>query len=245
MDEVNYPQLNDIAKRAAEVDEAVEALNDVAGRYDDGMQSLRDASEALANVVNKQNEIAASISELIGVLSTLDISTLSSGLVALRENSETTVSNTVEALKKADESARDIQDKVEVLQRTILKQADESARDIQDKIGTLQQTVPNIFNESLRNLEDKLGQSFDKQRGLSDTMIDSIGGIESKIDKIEVRIDELDDAIEESNKNISSISDTLKTVCDSTSTIGELLVRLNHKIDFIYERKLRKFYDGQ
>lgn len=245
MDEVNYPQLDDITKKAAEVNEAIEALNDVTRKYDDGMQSLRDASEALANVVNKQNELAASIGELIGVLSTLDISTLSSGLVALRENSETTVSNTAEALKKADESVRNIQDKVEVLQQTILKQADESARDIQDKIGTLRQTVPNIFNESLRNLEDKLGQSFDKQRGLSDTMIDSIGGIESKIDKIEARVNELDNAMERSNKNISSISDTLKTVCDSTSTIGQLLVRLNHKIDFIYERKLRKFYDGQ
>ena len=92
MDEVNYPQLNDIAKRAAEVDEAVEALNDVAGRYDDGMQSLRDASEALANVVNKQNEIAASISELIGALSTLDASTLSGDLATLKANGETTMS---------------------------------------------------------------------------------------------------------------------------------------------------------
>lgn len=245
MDEVNYPQLDDITKKAAEVNEAIEALNDVTRKYDDGMQSLRDASEALANVVNKQNELAASIGELIGVLSTLDISTLSSGLVALRENSETTVSNTVEALKKADESARDIQDKVEVLQRTILKQADESARNIQDKIGALQQTISNTVNESSRNLEDKFSQSFDKQRDLSDTINNAVNGVESKIDKIEARVNELDDAMERSNKNISSISDTLKTICDSTSTIGQLLVRLNRKIDFIYERKLRKFYDGQ
>ena len=223
MDEVNYPQLNDIAKRAAEVDEAVEALNDVAGRYDDGMQSLRDASEALANVVNKQNEIAASISELIGVLSTLDVPTLSGDLVTLKANGETTMSNTAE----------------------ILKQADESARDIQDKIGALQQTISNTVNESSRNLEDKFSQSFDKQRDLSDAINNAVNGVESKIDKIEARVNELDDAVERSNKNISSISDTLKTICDSTSTIGQLLVRLNHKIDFIYERKLRKFYDGQ
>lgn len=223
MDEVNYPQLNDIAKRAAEVDEAVEALNDVAGRYDDGMQSLRDASEALANVVNKQNEIAASISELIGALSTLDASTLSGDLVTLKANGETTMSNTAE----------------------ILKQADESARNIQDKIGALQQTIPNTVNESSRNLEDKFSQSFDKQRDLSDAINNAVNGVESKIDKIEARVNELDDAMERSNKNISSISDTLKTICDSTSTIGQLLVRLNRKIDFIYERKLRKFYDGQ
>ena len=220
--EIKHPQLDDIAKKAADVDLAIKALNDAANEYGDGMQSLKTASEALINVVDEQNKIVSSVSDLIDVLSNLDVSTIPGDLSVLKTNSSTTMTDTA----------------------NVLRQINEMPHDIQSKVDALRQGIADVISESSHNLDNKLGQVFDKQLDLNDAMADRLNGLDLAINKVDSKVETLSNAVEKGNKGIELISDTLGNVCNSLSTIEQALTKLNRKVDFVYERKLRKFPDN-
>lgn len=220
-EEIKYPQLDDIAKKAADVDLAIKALNDAANEYSNGMQSLKTASEALINVVDEQNKVVSSVGDLIDVLSNLDVSTISGDLSVLKTNSSTTMTDTA----------------------NVLRQINEMSHDIQSKVDALRQGIADVIGESSRNLDNKLGQVLDKQLDLNDVMADRLNDLDLAINKVESKVEALSSTVEKGNKGIELISDKLGNVCDLLSTIEQALTKLNHKVDFVHERKLRKIPD--
>ena len=227
MSDENMSQLVLVREQSKEVAEALDGLHGSINQYGSAAKMFRDVAESIISMAKKQTDVAEASNRLVLQLTDLNEATISKNLEEISAHSS--------------DIAADVNRTTQTM-ATMSSRIDGGFDRATDRLDMLRKEADNT-SDSVRTIDANIVQIKSDGNKMMSDLLELKNDIGHRLDNLEDMLNRTSGTMDKICDCISSISDNINKINSSVSSLTEYVNDLDGKIDFIFERKLRKFTD--